>query len=98
MLTICRTGALRVSLMSPDTHRPRPRLLGLKLGDFRRVVKSRLLADCKEKVHGIFPKMIKSYLPSFLENFASNSERIIEKSRNFQIVFAGRTNLSKQTN
>ena len=26
-----------------------------------------------------------------------NSEQIMEKSRNFQIVYAGRTNLSKQT-
>ena len=47
------------------------------------------------EVHGIFPK---SYLPSLAtscENMASNSQRIMEKSRNFQIVYAGRTNLSK---
>ena len=28
---------------------------------------------------------------------ALNSERIMEKSRNFQIIYIGRTNLSKQT-
>ena len=42
-----------------------------------------------------------SYLPSLAtscENMALNSERKIGKSRNFQIVYAGRTNLSKQTN
>ena len=33
------------------------------------------------KVHEIFPKSTKSYLPSL----ASNSERIMEKSRNLQI-------------
>ena len=42
-----------------------------------------------------------SYLPSLAtscENMASNSERIMEKSRNFQIVYVGHTNLTKQTN
>ena len=37
-----------------------------------------------------------SYLPSLAtscENMASNSERIMEKSGNFQIIYAGPTNL-----
>ena len=45
------------------------------------------------KVHNLFPK--DSYLPSLAtscENMASNSERIMEKSRNCQIIYAGRTN------
>ena len=49
------------------------------------------------KVHEIFPKL-KSYLPSLAtscENMASNSEQIMEKSRNFQIVYVARTNLCK---
>ena len=36
-----------------------------------------------------------SYLPSLVtccENMASNSERIMEKTGKFQIVYAGRTN------
>ena len=39
-----------------------------------------------------------SYLPSLAtscENMASHRERIKEKSRNFQIVYVGRTNLCK---
>ena len=42
-----------------------------------------------------------SYLPSLAtccENIVLNSERIMEKSINFQIIYAGRTNLSKQNN
>ena len=53
------------------------------------------------KVHEIFPKIKKSYLPSLAtccENMASNSKQIMEKSRNFQIVYAGRTNLCKHLN
>ena len=50
------------------------------------------------KVHEIFPKIKKSYLPTLAtscENMASNSERIMEKSRNFQIVYVGHTNHCK---
>ena len=39
-----------------------------------------------------------SYLPSLAtscKNMASNSERIMEKSKNFQVVYAGCTNLCK---
>ena len=50
------------------------------------------------KVHEIFPKIKKvtfHSLATSCENMASNSERIMEKSRNFQIVYVGRTNLCK---
>ena len=50
----------------------------------------------------VYTKRIpESYLPSLAtsgETKTSNSEWIMEKSRNFHIVYAGRTNLSKQTN
>ena len=44
------------------------------------------------KVHEIFPKIKKSDLPSLAtscENMASKIERIMEKSKNFQIVYVG---------
>ena len=51
------------------------------------------------KVHERFPKIKKkSCLPSLAtscENMASNSERIMEISRNFQIVYVGCTDLCK---
>ena len=47
------------------------------------------------KVHNVFPKV---NFPPWLRpvtKMASKSERIMEKSRNFQIVYVGRTNLCK---
>ena len=46
------------------------------------------------KVHNVFPKV--PSLTTSCGNMASNSEQIMEKSRNFQIIYAGRTKLTFQ--
>ena len=47
------------------------------------------------KVHTIFPKVTLTSLATSCENMATNSERIKETTRKFQIVNVGRTNLCK---
>ena len=56
----------------------------------------RYINDFLSVFSGIFDSP--ALLATSCENMASHREQIMENSRNFQIIYAARTNISKQTN